>query len=175
MIPSGPLQHIKLISDASGRWGCGACQWFQLPWNNTFQGVYISAKELTPIVIATAIWGEAWKGRVIHVLSDNTAAVVAINNQTSVLEESAHLLRCLAFLNAHHQCVLHAEHLPGRHNAIADALSRDKVRAFHILHPQAQKTPTPLPGQLIRLLITERPDWTSHRWTELWTATLCQV
>jgi len=178
MIPPRPLEEVKLISDASGRWGCGAfwdCEWFQLPWGSTFQDTHISAKELTPIVVATAIWGKAWRGRLIHVLSDNMAAVAAINNQTSSLKESAHLLRCLAFLTAHHQCELRAQHLPGRHNALADALSRDNVKVFHLLHPQARNSPTPLPEQLIRLLITERPDWTSHRWTELWTATWSRV
>ena len=178
IVPPLQLDEFKLISDASGRWGCGAyweSEWFQLPWNNAFLDTHISAKELTPIVLATAIWGKAWKGHTVLVLSDNTAAVSAINSHTSSLHESAHLLRCLAFLTAHHQCDLHARYLPGRHNALADALSRDKVGVFHLLHPQARSNPTLVPEQLIKLLISERPDWTSHRWTELWTATLSQV
>jgi len=61
-----------------------------------------------------AIWGKAWRGHLIHVLSDNMAAVAATNNQTSLLQESAHLLRCLAFLTAHHQCELRAQWLTQR-------------------------------------------------------------
>ena len=177
MLPP-PTQPFTLVSDASGNWGCGAywnLYWFQLPWNNSLVDAHISVKELAPIVLATAIWGKAWKGHTIRVLSDNTAAVAAINNGTSTLEESAHLLRCLAFLTAHHQCELKAYHLPGQHNILADSLSRNNLMLFKTLHPQAHPTPAPLPMQLIRLLIIEKPDWTSHRWTELWTAILKQV
>ena len=55
-----------------------------------------------------AVWGKAWKGHIFRVLLDNTAAVAAIYNQTSPLEELVHLLRCLAFLMAHDQCDLEA-------------------------------------------------------------------
>jgi len=175
MIPPPLMQLLTLVSDASGTWGCGAylgCDWFQLPWKSSLRDAHISAKELTPIVVATAIWGKAWQGHTIQVFSDNSAAVAAINNCTSTLQDSAHLLRCLAFLTAHYQCELVARHIPGQHNTLADALSRNNVTLFRMLHPQAHPRPTPLPEQLIRLLITERPDWTSQRWTELWTATL---
>jgi len=67
-------------------------------------------------MLAVAIWGRAWKVHTIRVLSDNTAAVVVINNQTSPVIESAHLLRCLAFFTAHYQCDLEANHIPGQHN-----------------------------------------------------------
>ena len=178
MLPPPLMQTFTLVSNASGSWGCGAFwgrDWFHLPWNNALQDTHISTKELAPIVLAAAIWGRAWQGHTIHVLSDNTAAVAAIYNRTSALEESAHLLRCLAFLTAHHQCELVARHIPGQHNVLADALSRNNVELFRMLHPQAQPRPVILPEQLIRLLITEQPDWMSQRWTELWTATLTLV
>jgi len=68
----------------------------------------MSTKEL-----AAAIWGKAWKGCIIRVLPDNMAAVAAINDGTSTVERSAYLLRCLAFLTAHHQCELKAYHILG--------------------------------------------------------------
>jgi len=105
-------------------------------------------------------------------LLDNTAAVAANNNQASPVEDSAHLLCCLAFLMAHYQCDLEANHIPGQHNTLADALSRNNLELFHMLHPQAHPQPSRLLDQLITLLIMERPDWTSQRWTELWKATL---
>ena len=37
-------------------------------------------KELTPIITATTIWGKAWRGHLICVLSDNTAAAAAIQS-----------------------------------------------------------------------------------------------
>ena len=133
ILPPPLMQTVTLVSNASGNWGCGAFwgrDWFHLPWNNALQDSHISTKEPAPIVLATAIWGRAWQGHTIHVLSDNTAAVAAVNNCTSALEKSAHLLRCLAFLTAHHQCKLVARHIPGQHNILADALSRNNVQLF---------------------------------------------
>ena len=37
---------------------------------------HISAKELTTIVTATTTWGKAWRGHLICVLLDNTAAAI---------------------------------------------------------------------------------------------------
>ena len=54
--------------------------------------------------------------------------VAAINNQTSRIEQSAHLLHCLAFLYTQFQCTFFTEHLPGRHNTRADALSRNNLQ-----------------------------------------------
>ena len=73
---------------------------------------------------------------------------------------------------AHYQYNLEANHIPGQHNTIADALPRNNLELFHMLHPQVHPQPSRLPEQLIRLLITERPNWTLQCWTELWTATL---
>ena len=120
--------HHILTTDASGSWGCGTCwqqEWFQLQWSGMLQEAHISIKELTPVVLVAGVWGRRWSASGVQVLSDNTAMVAAINNQTSRIEQSAHLLRCLAFLSTQFQCTFVAEHLPGRHNARADALSRN--------------------------------------------------
>jgi len=133
MIPPPLREPLTLVSDASGTWGCGTYwgpAWFQLPWNKALQDSHISTKELAPIVLATAIWGNAWQGHTIRILSDNTAAVAAVNKGSSQLQETVHLLRCLMFLTAHHQCVLEAQHIPGQHNVLADALSRNNMLLF---------------------------------------------
>ena len=101
-------------------------------------------------------------------LLDNTATVAATNNQTSRIEQSAHLLRCLAFLSAQFQCTFVAEHFPGRHNARVDVLSRNNPQLFLSLSPYAHQDPTLISVALLQLLIIEHPDWTSQRWTELW-------
>ena len=120
---------LSVTSDASGSWGCGAfwgAEWFQLEWAGLLQEAHIAIKELVPVVIATAIWGNQWRGKTVQVLSDNTAVVTAINKNTTRLKESAHLLRCLAFMSASFKCQLWASHIPGSHNTSADALSRIK-------------------------------------------------
>ena len=135
---SGPTS--KLTTDASGNWGCGAFseeKWFQLSWPDSIADCHISIKELTPVVLATAVWGKEWEGHTVLIYSDNSTAVAAINNQTLKVKELAHLLRCLSFLSAHHQCNLIAFHLPGQHNTLTDALSRNNLSLFHSLHPQA--------------------------------------
>ena len=169
--------YATLTTDASGNWGCGGyvhtkfdAVWFQLPWSGRLPKAHISVKELVPIVIAVAIWGHKWVGKTILVRSDNTATVAAVNSHTSQHEDTAHMLRCLTFLLAKWQCRLIAEHLSGTHNTIADALSRNNLSLFHTLLPQAVPRPTTIPMALIQLLMGVRPDWTSQRWTELWSS-----
>ena len=52
-----------ITSDASGRWGCGAFtdrgEWFQFRWPAEWSSVHITAKELLPIVVACAVWGNS--------------------------------------------------------------------------------------------------------------------
>jgi len=68
-----------------------------------------------------------------------------------------HLMRCLAYIQARWQVSVVAEHIPGIHNNLADALSRDKLSTFHSLFPQANSQPTPIPEAIMDLT---RPDWT---------------
>ena len=80
----------------------------------------------------------------------------------------AHMLRCLAFLQAYFQCQLIAQHIPGIHNSAADAISRNNISHFFSLCTQASLTPDLIPSDLLQLLLLEKPDWCSHRWTALW-------
>ena len=125
-------------------------------WAGLLHEAHIAIKELVPLVLAAALWGRQWKGRTILCRSDNTAVVAAINN-TSKVKESAHLLRCLAFICASFQCQLRASHIPGPHNTVADALSRNNLVQFYSVHPQAQARPTTIPAELIQLLIIDKP------------------
>ena len=143
---------VLVCSDASGMWGCRAVWgpfWFQLEWADLLQGANISIKELTPIVIAAAIWRHHWKGKCVRALSDNSAAVAAINNQLSRVKESAYLLHCLAFIAGHLQIQLSVTHLLGATNSIADVLSRNNLSLFLALHPQAARSPSPIPSSFI--------------------------
>lgn len=58
-----------VVSDASGRWGCGAFwaeKWFQLQWHDQLHDTHITVKELIPIVLAAAVWGPQWLGKTVH-------------------------------------------------------------------------------------------------------------
>ena len=124
-------------------------------------------KELTPIVIAAAIWGRKWFGQSLLVRSDNIATVAIVNNGTSHNSEAMHLTRCLAFIAAKFQLSMSAVYLPEK-NTIADAISRNNLSLFHSLYPQAHKRRTKVPVALVDLLMGLRPDWTSNQWTRLW-------
>ena len=165
------LSQGTLVSDASGSWGCGAYfqdKWFQLEWAGNLKNAHISTKELVPIAIAAAIWGPEWSTQIIEVKCDNAAVVAVLNSGNSRDPELMHLLRCLSFLMAKFHFTVHASHVAGSKNVLADALSRNNLDKFLLLHPQANRFPTPIPQELVDLLIVTRPDWTSSLWTRLW-------
>ena len=160
-----------ITSDASGSWGCGAVcgkEWFHLSWDGMLSHSHITVKELTPVVIAVAVWGQRWKGESLLVRSDNMATVSIINSGTSHNKEAMHLTRSLAFIAAKFQLTLSAEHVPGDQNTLADALSRNNLPLFYSLLPQAQKHQSQVPKPLLDLLLIKQPDWTSKQWTDLW-------
>ena len=65
-----PSPDFTVTSDASGNWGCGAIsstgEWFMYQWPASWQSVNITAKELFPLVVAIATWGNLWRGKVVR-------------------------------------------------------------------------------------------------------------
>ena len=64
LISTAYIKEVRLTSDVSGSWGCGAwwnSDWFQLAWDQASQHFQIAIKELIPVLIATVIWGKRWK------------------------------------------------------------------------------------------------------------------
>ena len=173
IVPEGP-PSIRVHSDASGSFGCGAftsaSQWFQVRWPESWADVDISAKEMVPIVLAAAIWGGSWKGRRVCFLSDNAAVVAIIGRRSARHPRLLHLLRCLYFYAAHYQFMYCAQHLPGVSNTAADALSRDNMPLFLSFVPQGHQSR--VRQDLTELLITRQPDWGSNSWISLFKATL---
>ena len=157
-----------LTLDASGSWGCGAFttggHWFQFQWPVVWEAVHITAKELLPIVVACAVWGQDWTGKMVRCRCDNAAVVAIIKSGSSKNGLVMHLMRCLFFFTAHFQLYLAPEHLPGRLNTAADSLSRDDVALFFQLVPEASRLPTPLPVELLQALVLQRPDWMAAGW-----------
>ena len=159
---------VVLTSDASGTWGCraftSAGEWFQFQWPSLWASVHITVKELLPVVVACALWGEGWKGKAVQCRCDNAAVVAILKSGTSRHPLVMHLMRCLFFFVAYHQLCLYPVHLPGRLSEAADSLSRDNLPHFLQLVPTAQCLPTPLPDVLMEALVLRTPDWTSDAW-----------
>ncbi len=164
-----------LYSDASGTWGCGALcgqSWFQVQWRESWAGVHIAAKELVPIVIATAIWGHLWRGRRICCYCDNMAVVYALNKGSARDPQLMRLLRSLCFFSAAHSISISARHIAGILNDSADALSRNNLSLFFSINPQALPQPCPVQEELLDLVFNHNLLWTSPNWTKLFAAIL---
>uniref|UniRef100_A0A1X7TIW2 RNase H type-1 domain-containing protein n=1 Tax=Amphimedon queenslandica TaxID=400682 RepID=A0A1X7TIW2_AMPQE len=160
---------IMVASDASGSWGCGAFsqpqgEWFQLTWPSSWKEVNIAAKEMLLIVIASAVWGQHWSGQRVKFLSDNMAVVAALSARSARHPIMSHLIKCLFFWEARYNFEYSAEHLAGKRNSAADALSRDNVSLFLSLTPQAKAAPTTIPPQIVSLLLDSNLHWTSPTW-----------
>ena len=166
----GPCS-ITLTSDASGSWGCGAYlstgAWFQLEWPRSWASTHITVKELLPIVLAVAIWGNQWQGKSICCQCDNAAVVAMLRSGWSKNEQAMHLLRSLYFFQASFNIRLVARHIRGIENGLADALSRNNHHKFLSEMSSAQQVPEVVPPQLRQLLVIQQPDWTSKAWTNL--------
>ena len=141
----------------------------------SYLGTAIAPKELVPIVMACVVWGQAWRGQVVHVHSDNEAVVAVLNSGYSKDEQLMHLVRCLFFVLAAWDILLYACHIPGVRNSVADAISRDKISSFFSKVPDASPHPTTVPQDLVDLLVTVQPDWTLPSWGRLFRNCLLQV
>ena len=177
-VPSRASHDVVLISDASEKWGCGAYnnshgEWIQFQWLREWGSILITIKELLPIVLSCAVWGRYWKGKSVKCLCDNAAVVAIINSGRSKVDKTMHLMRCLTFCLAPYGTNIFAEHLPGKDNIAADALSRDNLTLFRQQFPRAAQLPAKLPQEPILALVTHQPDWTSPRWRN-WFETILQ-
>ena len=122
-------------------------------------------KELLPIVVAAAIWGDTWGQCHVIFYSDNAAVVSVIQRRSARDPSLLHLLRCLYFYAAQFQFTYTARHIPGVDNIAADALSRNLMFTFLSLIPQGSRTAIP-PG-VMSFLISRQPDWGSADWIRL--------
>ena len=170
LLPDPEVPTVVLETDASGSWGCGACSrwgWLQWQWEPPANDWHISAKELLPILLAVAVWGENWVGQSVECRCDNMAVDAVVNAGRSRDTAMMHLLRCLFFMVARLHVRIKAVHIPGTTNVAADALSRNDIPRFLQAVPEATGIPTPVPQRLVDLMVREWPDWTSCRWAEL--------
>ena len=165
LIINSASRECRLTSDASGQWGCGAwhdTKWFQLAWDDRTAGWHIAAKELVPIIIASVIWGHLWRGCRVLARCDNQSVVSVVNSQYSKDARLMHMLRCLFFIEAHHQFKVGATHIPGSDNTRADDLSRDNCARFLATPPGPRLDVSQLDGT-VQFLCKEGVAASTHR------------
>lgn len=91
-------------------------------------------KEFFPIAIATHIWDYKWSRKHVLFHSDNEAVVHILNSRTSKIPGIMHLMQSLLMSAVHFHFSFSAQHIPGVHNEVADALSRFNWQMFkHLL------------------------------------------
>ena len=93
--------------------------------------------------------------------------VAIVNSGRSKMDRAMHLMRCLSFFLARWGVSSVCRHIPGVQNGAADALPRDDLPSFQRLVPQADRTPTVLPDNLLQSLVLGTPDWTRVDWIAL--------
>ena len=179
LVPTEPtLADPEFASDVSGAWGCGAWwrhRWFQLKWDERAAQLPIVIKEMLPIVIAAAIWGNDWQGHVVTCHCDNQAVVAVLAPRSSRLQHLKHLLRCLYFFEAYHGFLLKSIHIAGLKNDIADDLSRNNLSSYFSKVPDANPLPSVFPPALMALLLSPQLDWVSPNWTRLFSSIISTV
>ena len=83
--------------------------------------------------------------KAVEFRSDNMAVVEVLRSGTSRNLNLMVLLRHLALLAAQHSFAFTARHVPGKSNAIADAISCFEFQRFRQLAPYASPTATSVP------------------------------
>ena len=146
-----------LFTDAAGSVGFGGFfqnQWFNEVWSPELLSenndeMSIAFQELYPVVVAAMLWGHYWTRKRILFYCDNKAVVHIINKGRSKSLTIMRLMRRLVITAGIYNFTFVAEHVPGVHNSIADALSRFQMTRFRKLAPDAQKEPCQIPSEVM--------------------------
>lgn len=138
---------IQLFTDATPSSFGGFYQndWFQgyFPKEILQEKTSMAFFELYPIVMACLLWGDKWKRKRILFHCDNRATVDIICKGRSKIKSIMKLMRTLTFHAASNHYIIHAKHIEGTKNCIADSLSRFQMQRFRTLAPQANPFPVP--------------------------------
>ena len=95
-------------------------------------GHNINILELLAIMAALQLWGPALRGkRFIRLECDNNDSVLALNSGRSRTLGMQLCLREIWFLSALHDFDMTAIYIPGRHNTLADHLSRWQLSPYY--------------------------------------------
>jgi len=121
-------------------------EWFSGAWTPSQSQQWISCKELFPIGVASHVWGSQWCRRPVFFRTDNEAVVHILTSRTSKISCIMQLLHHLLSAPARFNFTFTAQHLPGIHNNIADALSRFVWQEFRFWLPRLSYFRSPSPN-----------------------------
>ena len=120
-------------------------KWFQgdFPAEILDENTSMAFFQLYPIVMACVLWGHKWNRKRILFHCDNMATVEIITKGRSKIQSIMKLVRKLTFHSATHHFTIHAKHITGAKNSIADSISLYQMQKFCRLAPYANREPTP--------------------------------
>ena len=99
-------------------------------------------------MLGVHLWATRLKNKRVLFYSDNESVVHVINKQTSKHKGLLALVRQLVLICLSHNIYFRARHVPGRHNVLADSLSRLQVERFLSLTRGMDSLPTTIPPHL---------------------------
>lgn len=141
---------LQLFTDASnlGMGGVFNNRWFSRKWPASFSVFDINFKEIFAIFAAIATWAKLLKNKQILVYCDNLNIVTVWKTGTCKSPAIMRVTRALFFCCASHNINLLTEHIAGKVNFSADALSRIQVGKFLQLNPEAESEPAEVPNSI---------------------------
>lgn len=108
--------QITVTTDTSGSWGCGGYlspggEWFFWQWEDGIKFESIVVKELFPILLAAASFGNQWQGSTVLSRCDTIMAVVVVLRSRYASDKRLmHSLRVLFFMEARYNFYILAQH-----------------------------------------------------------------
>ena len=142
---------LHLYTDACKTIGFGAIlgsRWMAGEFPPEWKKYNITILELYPIVLALTVWGEQLQNKKLRIHTDNQDLVHVINKKTSKEPGIMPLIRTLVLTTLQSNTLVHAVHIAGARNILADALSRLQLEKFRRLAPHMDDEPTRVPAHL---------------------------
>ena len=128
----GPGGVGPIYSGAPSQHGRGATYsdlFIQGKWSKLERREGINCQELWVLKTALEAWGDSLAGKLVLVRMDNSAAASYANFDAGRVPRLTQLARSIRYLEVPLRCTALALQIAGRHNSIADALSRFSIRA----------------------------------------------
>ncbi len=142
---------LNLVTDASkiGYGGVFGSHWIQGRWPEDWQSMNIAVQEIFPIFLILAIFGKKMANHHVILLCDNEAVTEVINNQTSKCKFLMTIVRKMITIFLCNNIKFRAQHIAGKTNLTADALSRFQIEPHDISRLGLASSKTAVPPYLL--------------------------
>ena len=150
-----PIPDIHVSCHAAGYIRCRAIlgrDWFAGRWSPLQIPLSTGLQRTLSDFFGSFPVGHQWSAKRVEFSSDNAAVVKLLQSSRSRDSNLMVLLCHLSLLAARPSFAFTACHIPGKSNAIADAISRFQFQRFHDQAPYASPIATPVPPLVLAQL-----------------------